>query len=94
MKNLLHSNSARLPEEIVKFFWQAPDCALFDQKTLSIVLGFSLKWFERKRWEGEGIPFIKIGGKRGNVRYKKSDVLAFLEKQKIRQSTSDTENNN
>lgn len=30
---------------------------------------------ERRRWDGTGIPYLKIGRA---VRYRKSDVLAFL----------------
>jgi hypothetical protein len=31
---------------------------------------------ERRRWDGTGIPYLKIGRA---VRYRKSDVLAYLE---------------
>jgi hypothetical protein len=42
-------------------------------------------WLAKKRIDGDGPPFLKIGGK---VRYRRSDVLRWLEQQE-RTSTSD-----
>ena len=50
-------------------------------------LGVSPAFLERDRWAGARIPFIKVGAKA--VRYRFSDLEAFLEQQ-VRRSTSDT----
>lgn len=47
----------------------------------------SKAFLERDRWAGARIPFIKVGSRA--VRYRQSDLDAFLDKQ-VRQSTSDT----
>jgi excisionase family DNA binding protein len=49
-------------------------------------LGVSPAFLERDRWAGARIPFIKVGTKA--VRYRFSDLEAFLEQQ-VRRSTSD-----
>lgn len=41
---------------------------------------------ERDRWAGGGIPFLKIGRA---VKYRKSDVLAWLEQYQPQNSTSE-----
>lgn len=64
----------------------APTSALFNQHTLAAVLDCSTQLLERNRWEGKGVPYLKIGHK---VLYRKSDVLSFLQQQKIYRSTSD-----
>lgn len=45
----------------------------------------SPRTLERWRWLGEGLPFIKLGGR---VVYRLSDIEAY-EKAQIRHSTSD-----
>jgi hypothetical protein len=40
---------------------------------------------ERSRWDGTGIPFVKIGRA---VRYRKADILSYIKQQKICHSTS------
>lgn len=72
--------------EIVAQFWGAPDDALFGQKPLSVVLGFSEKWFESRRWRGGGIRFLKLSSR---VMYRKSDVLIWLAKQNPTHSTTE-----
>lgn len=67
-------------------FDSAPHSALFSQQTIAAVLNCSTQLLERNRWAGEGISYLKIGRK---VLYRKSDVLAFLQQQKIYRSTSD-----
>jgi hypothetical protein len=54
-------------------------------KQAAEMTGFSVYWFERKRWTGNGIPFIKIGR---SVRYKYLDILSFMEKHPTITSTS------
>lgn len=46
----------------------------------------STQLLERNRWAGGGVPYLKIGRK---VLYRKSDVVNFLQQQKIYYSTSD-----
>ncbi|MGQ3888251.1 helix-turn-helix domain-containing protein [Legionella sp. CNM-1927-20] len=67
-------------------FESAPSSALFNQQTLAAVLSCSTQLLERNRWAGTGIPYLKIGRK---VLYRKNDVLAFLEQQRVYCSTSD-----
>jgi predicted DNA-binding transcriptional regulator AlpA len=51
----------------------------------SVVTGMSVPWFQRKRWEGGGPPYTKLGRA---VRYKLSDLVAWMEERR-RHSTSD-----
>ena len=67
-------------------FESAPQSALFSQQTIAAVLSCSTQLLERNRWAGSGVPYLKIGRK---VLYRKSDVLDFLQQQKIYHSTSD-----
>ncbi len=67
-------------------FESAPQSALFNQQTIAAVLSCSTQLLERNRWAGSSVPYLKIGRK---VLYRKSDVLDFLQQQKIYRSTSD-----
>ncbi len=67
-------------------FESAPLSTLFNQQTIAAVLSCSTQLLERNRWAGSGVPYLKIGRK---VLYRKSDVLDFLQQQKIYRSTSD-----
>ena len=67
-------------------FESAPQSALFNQQTIAAVLSCSTQLLERNRWTGSGVPYLKIGRK---VLYRKSDVLDFLQQQKVYHSTSD-----
>lgn len=49
-------------------------------------ISMSKAFLERDRWAGAKIPFIKIGSR--SVRYRKSDLDTYIEKQ-VRSSTSD-----
>lgn len=66
-------------------FYSAPETALFNQIVIAHVRDCSTATLERDRWAGGGIPFIKVNRA---VRYKKSDVLAWLEQYQPQQSTS------
>lgn len=77
-------NLSRL--QFISEFESAPEATLFNQNTLAAVLDCSTQLLERNRWAGEGIPYLKIGRK---VLYRKTDVLDFLQQQKIYCSTSD-----
>lgn len=71
----------------VNQFWNAHDEALFPQPILPAITGMSAAFFERARWSGEGGPrYIKLGRL---VRYKKKDVLAWLEKNPAVTSTTE-----
>lgn len=67
-------------------FESAPESALFNQQTIAAVLSCSTQLLERNRWAGSGVPYLKIGRK---VLYRKSDVLDFLQQQKVYHSTCD-----
>ena len=60
---------------------------LFDQKEVAPLIHKSEAWLERKRWEGGGIPYRKIGR---HVLYEESDVMAWMEKHRKQQSTSES----
>ena len=84
MRLHMKNNKSRL--NLLNEFESAPDSTLFNQLTLSAVLNCSTQLLERNRWAGIGVPYLKIGRK---VLYRKSDVLDFLQQQKIYRSTSD-----
>ena len=63
----------------------APDWALFSQETLAAIRDCSLATLERDRWAGTGVPFVKMGRL---VRYRKSDIRAWLEQHESMSSTS------
>jgi excisionase family DNA binding protein len=66
-------------------FYNAPDAALFAEDTVAHLIGKSKAKLQRDRWEGGGIPFLKMGR---SVRYRKSDVLEWLAQFELKQSTS------
>jgi hypothetical protein len=72
--------------DLLNEFDSAPESALFNQKTIAAVLSCSTQLLERNRWAGTSVPYLKIGRK---VLYRKSDVLGFLQQQKVYRSTSD-----
>lgn len=49
---------------------------LLTQKQAAEYLGLSESWFERDRWAGARLPFLKFGR---TVRYRAEDVQVFLE---------------
>lgn len=81
-----HMNKKLSRLQLLNEFESAPTSALFNQHTLAAVLDCSTQLLERNRWEGKGVPYLKIGRK---VLYRKSDVLSFLQQQKIYRSTGD-----
>lgn len=66
-------------------FWNASNEALFSQKEIANVLGISCAKLERDRWSGGGIPYLKLGG---FIRYRKSNVLNWIKKHEVLNSTS------
>ena len=79
------SNKPRI--ELLADFEQAPNTTLFNQQTIAAVRDCSTATLERDRWAGTGIPFLKFGR---SVRYRKSEVLSWLNTHSSRQSTSAT----
>lgn len=73
-------------EQSLSEFYSAPDEALFNQITVAHIRDCSTATMERDRWSGGGIPFIKI---RRAVKYRKTDVLLWLDQYMPQNSTSD-----
>ncbi len=67
-------------------FDSAPDSTLFNQVIIAHVRDCSIATLERDRWAGGGIPFIKIGRA---VKYKKADVVKWLDQHQTQASTSE-----
>ena len=57
-------------------FWRAPVQALLNRKTTAIGLGYTVGWLEWVATNGGGPVLTKIGR---TVRYRKADVLAWLQ---------------
>lgn len=53
------------------------------------ILGKSMAWLARQRWQGGGIPYRKIGR---HVRYQQTVVLQWLNEQPSLSSTSASTN--
>ncbi|MDQ2614283.1 DNA-binding protein [Acinetobacter baumannii] len=68
-------------EAAKKVFWEAADNQTFPPETVAIVMHVSLPWLQKKRCEGGGIPFSKPHKRQ--VNYMKSDVLAYIEQNKM-----------
>ena len=75
-------------QELLAEFEAAPPYAVFSQIYVAVVRDCSTFTIERDRWAGTGVPFIKPAGTR-QVRYRKSDILAWLESHGLRRSTSE-----
>ena len=60
---------------------------LMTEKQTAAMLGMSVHWLRRKRWEGGGIPFVKLS-ERGAVRYTEETVQQYIDAH-FRISTSD-----
>ena len=59
---------------------------LLNTKQAAQLIGMSASFLEKDRWAGAKIPFIKMGSR--SVRYRKTDIDAYIEDQ-VRKSTSD-----
>ncbi|MCR4532493.1 helix-turn-helix domain-containing protein [Acinetobacter venetianus] len=57
----------------------------FSPESLEAILGVSKSWLQKMRCVGGGIPFSKVHYRK--IIYKKSDVLAYIERKRV-QSTS------
>jgi hypothetical protein len=60
---------------------------LLKEQEVALMTGMSVHWLRRKRWEGGGIPFIKLST-HGAVRYQPEIVAEYIES-RVRRSTSD-----
>lgn len=49
-----------------------------NESQASILYNRSKAWFQRKRWEGGGVPYIKLDGKRGGVLYRRDDLDSYF----------------
>ena len=58
---------------------------LLNQKQVAEIIGLSEAWLERKRWEGGGIPYRKLGR---CVRYDEHDVIEWIQAHSKQNSTS------
>ena len=56
-------------------FWRAPNESLLNRKTTAAGMGYTVGWLESVATNGGGPILTKIGR---SVRYRKSDVLAWL----------------
>lgn len=63
---------------------------LMTETETALLVGMSVHWLRRKRWEGGGIPFIKMS-KGGAVRYSEETVQQYIASH-CRTSTSDPGN--
>lgn len=71
--------------DLINEYERAPDWALFPQVTIAAIRDCSIATVERDRWAGTGVRFIKMGRL---VRYRKSDIRAWLEQHQAVCSTS------
>ena len=63
---------------------------LITEKEASKITGLSVAWFQRKRWSGGGPPYVKFDHA---VRYKESELAAWIDAHAGRRSTSDAQDN-
>jgi hypothetical protein len=73
---------------LIQEYESAPDSALFSQLTVAAIRKCSLSTVERDRWAGTGVSFCKMGHL---VRYKKSDIRAWIESHPVFQSTTQSQ---
>jgi predicted DNA-binding transcriptional regulator AlpA len=58
---------------------------LLNERQAAPIVGMSIAWLQRKRWEGGGPPYVKFDRA---VRYRECDLKAWVEA-RIRRNTSD-----
>lgn len=81
----LNTMTQQEKEAAKKEFWQASNDETFPPETVAIVLHASTYWLQKKRCEGGGIPFSKVHKRQ--VNYVKSDVLDYINKNKMAHTT-------
>lgn len=79
MSNSLFSTTAAQPR------------TLLTENEVAAIIGMSVHWLRRMRWQGGGIPFVRMNplSKRGAIRYHLRDVEAFKASLPLRHSTSE-----
>lgn len=53
---------------------------LIPERDAARILGLSIAWLQRKRWEGGGPPYIKIGRA---VRYDRDALLRWIDEHRV-----------
>lgn len=57
---------------------------LLHERDAAAILGVSVYWLQRKRWEGGGPAFVRVGGPTGRaVRYRLSDLLCWIDENTV-----------
>lgn len=84
LKNI---TKAEIQAEIDRFN-TANENESFSPESISIVLGVSMAWLQKKRCEGGGIPFSKVHYRK--IIYKKSDVLDYIDRNRINSTSQMT----
>ena len=78
---------AEIQAEIDKFN-TANENESFSPESISIVLGLSISWLQKKRCEGGGIPFSKLHYRK--IVYRKHDVLDYIDRNRINSTSQMT----
>ncbi len=60
------------------------------EKDAAPILGMSVAWLQRKRWEGGGPPYVKFDRA---VRYRESDLNAWIKSHLCRNTSDQGEQN-
>lgn len=60
--------------------------AYLNEKQLAQRLNMSLKWVQKKRWQGGGVPYCKFDN--GSIRYPLDEIERY-ERESLRRHTSD-----
>ncbi len=58
---------------------------IITEKEAAPIVGMSVAWLQRKRWEGGGPPYVKYDRA---VRYRMEDLMAWIEAHAGWESTS------
>ena len=58
------------------------------EKEAADLTRLSPAWFQRMRWSGKGIPFVKLGRA---VRYRESDIISYFENRKLQNTLQQNE---
>ena len=78
--------TSQFPSRSATFSGANPECRLLNEHEVAAWLGISVKTLRNKRVTGDGIPYVKLGGRL--VRYLQVDVAAYIAAG-ARRSTSD-----
>jgi hypothetical protein len=63
-----------------------------NEKEAAKIIGLSVHWLRRKRWEGGGPKFVKMGsGQRAAVRYLIEDLQDYISSHRVTSTSSATE---